>query len=378
MINVTQNFTHSERNHAVFSSKKINAMMDEYKKRGIQFTYKTDIIRDLVKEPSGGYNEHITDNPPAREEILHLHINKGMRVTDIAEHFRVRLGTAQKWWMMYEIPATKSGRRGISISENELRRMYVDEKMKISEIAEYYSISDGTIRNKLDDYDIKKINRQVEMFMDESKPLPPSKEELCTLYIDKRKNINWIARKYRVDHTQVNNWLILYGIESRRSTIKRMVPDKETLEKQYIDKNLTTQEIAAIHKCSPPTVIKWLRAKGIHIKSYTDINGAKKGSWIDGRSFLPYCCKFNDKLKEKIRERDNRVCQLCGKTESENRIKLSVHHLNYDKENCYPELISLCSSCHTKTNHNREHWKVVLREILEKKHMVLYSTPIPT
>ena len=80
-------------------------------------------------------------------------------------------------------------------------------------------------------------------------------------------------------------------------------------------------------------------------------------NWKGGISFEPYCCKFNRILKEKIRNRDNRICQLCGKNELINGRKLTCHHIHYDKPNCDPDLISLCNSCNFKVNYNRDYWE---------------------
>lgn len=85
--------------------------------------------------------------------------------------------------------------------------------------------------------------------------------------------------------------------------------------------------------------------------------GVNHPSYIDGRSKEndPYCEKFNNILKEKIRNRDNRTCQNCGI--KENGRKHAVHHLHYDKKNCYPDLITLCNSCNGKANFNRDYWE---------------------
>lgn len=98
-------------------------------------------------------------------------------------------------------------------------------------------------------------------------------------------------------------------------------------------------------------------------------NGEKNPMWLGGISFLPYCHKFNEKLKESIRNRDNRTCQNCGI--KENGTKHSVHHIHYDKENCYPDLITLCKSCHTKTNGNREYWEVYYMKKLSDRGLLL-------
>jgi len=84
-------------------------------------------------------------------------------------------------------------------------------------------------------------------------------------------------------------------------------------------------------------------------------------SWIDGRSYYPYCKKFNNRLKERVRNRDNRTCQLC--CSKEDGIKLAIHHVHYDKENCYPDLISLCRTCNSKVN------KISERKFYEKLFM---------
>ncbi|NQU99405.1 MAG: HNH endonuclease [Parcubacteria group bacterium] len=42
----------------------------------------------------------------------------------------------------------------------------------------------------------------------------------------------------------------------------------------------------------------------------------------------------------------------------ENKEKLSIHHIDYNKQNNNPNnLISLCRKCHVKTNFNRNYWK---------------------
>ena len=85
--------------------------------------------------------------------------------------------------------------------------------------------------------------------------------------------------------------------------------------------------------------------------------GEKSPNWRGGLSSYPYPINFTKQLKEYIRERDNHICQLCGKTEEQNRRKLDVHHIDYNKENLNESnLISLCKSCHQKTSWNREFW----------------------
>jgi len=85
-------------------------------------------------------------------------------------------------------------------------------------------------------------------------------------------------------------------------------------------------------------------------------NLEKNASWKGGISFEPYCIKFNEKKKEEVREQYNRKCVICGIDEKDNitktnkLIKLSVHHIDEDKEqgcNGKPwNLKPLCMHCH--------------------------------
>ena len=71
----------------------------------------------------------------------------------------------------------------------------------------------------------------------------------------------------------------------------------------------------------------------------------------------------------KIRIRDNFTCQLCGNKKENNRGRnLTIHHIDYDKQNCNKNnLISLCMSCHGKTNGNRDYWYAYFTYIITGK-----------
>lgn len=82
------------------------------------------------------------------------------------------------------------------------------------------------------------------------------------------------------------------------------------------------------------------------------MKGEKNPNWEGGISFNPYPKQWTNSLKKSIRERDKHICYICKNKGNH------VHHINYNKEDCRPEnLITLCSSCHIKTNHNREYWR---------------------
>jgi hypothetical protein len=85
--------------------------------------------------------------------------------------------------------------------------------------------------------------------------------------------------------------------------------------------------------------------------------------WKGGSSSYSYPTGWKKEFKEKIRNRDKNRCFLCRKEETNK--KLSVHHIDYDKNNLSPRnLISLCNKCHVRTNHNREHWITIFHDLL--------------
>lgn len=95
-------------------------------------------------------------------------------------------------------------------------------------------------------------------------------------------------------------------------------------------------------------------------KQAKKIKKEKNWNWQGGISFEPYSTDWTDNLKEAIRKRDNYICQLCGLHQDELNgwhKKFDCHHIDYDKMNLNPEnLITLCRSCHIKTNYNRKYW----------------------
>lgn len=91
--------------------------------------------------------------------------------------------------------------------------------------------------------------------------------------------------------------------------------------------------------------------------SHINVSGKNNPNWKGGISAEHYPFSFCKELRELIRIRDNHTCQNCGKPENELRRQLNVHHINYNKHDVRPHnLVSLCDSCHSKTNFNRKKW----------------------
>jgi len=158
----------------------------------------------------------------------------------------------------------------------------------------------------------------------------------------------------------------------------------EEIYRLYWDEELSVEEVAKVFGCSIVTIYKKMLKYNIprrtlseaHKLAYTKKKNSlskmnfkmeNNPNWRGGKSFEPYPLNWNKTFKEQIRYRDGYTCQLCGCPEIECRRKLSIHHIDYNKENLNPNnLISLCVKCHCKTNSYREYWENYFNNVFVK------------
>lgn len=87
------------------------------------------------------------------------------------------------------------------------------------------------------------------------------------------------------------------------------------------------------------------------------LSGEKNPNWQGGIANIEYAPGFNKRLKRNIRKRDHFTCQLCGITEQELDYHLTVHHIDYSKDNhSQSNLITLCKRCNSFVNFARKFW----------------------
>lgn len=123
----------------------------------------------------------------------------------------------------------------------------------------------------------------------------------------------------------------------------------ETLKVVMIGKNTWSKGAKRSEKfrkkCSERSPRYWLGKKNLMI------TGSNHYNWNNGSSFYPYSLDWTESLRVEIRKKYNFKCNICGKYGKD------VHHIDYNKKNCsLNNLITLCRSCHMKTNHNRNYW----------------------
>ena len=84
--------------------------------------------------------------------------------------------------------------------------------------------------------------------------------------------------------------------------------------------------------------------------------GKEHPRWNGGSKPQGYCLEFTKDLKIYIKDLDDNKCSnpSCW----DNNSTLCVHHVDYNRKNCVVEnLITICRSCNTRANKDRDMWQ---------------------
>ena len=104
------------------------------------------------------------------------------------------------------------------------------------------------------------------------------------------------------------------------------------------------------------------RACSFNLRSKTSF-GSENPNWRGGNSRLPYTFDFK-RISRSVIERFGFKCMnpdCRGKD-----CRLTTHHINYDtRDNSARNLISLCSSCNSRANFDRDRWRRIYSEIID-------------
>jgi len=159
------------------------------------------------------------------------------------------------------------------------------------------------------------------------------------------------------------------AIQTRKNTtLKRGYYFSEETKKKIGDKNKISLKGKKLSKESIKkryeTRIKngWYKNREETLKKISKQNSVL---WLGGEREEAYNSEFTKHLKNKIKKRDNYICQICGLTKR----NMHLHHADYNKKNNSEDnLICLCNSCHSKTNYNRRYWVDLLYTFLSHKN----------
>jgi hypothetical protein len=240
-------------------------------------------------------------------------------------------------------PLSEVTRRKISESEKG-KKVSEDTRKKISDAGKGKKQSPETI--------VKRVEKL------RGKKHPPRSQEALVNYSESSKK-TWENPEHRKHMSEVHT-----GKKQSPETIaKRVSKVKGQRRTPQLNCVICGNEIKEYREdrktCSH-------RCRGIYISKF--LLGDKSPGWMGGISFEPYCVKFNDEFKKRVRAYFNYTCVECHTPQ--NKEKLHVHHVNFNKMSCcdttIPLFVPLCRSCHTKTNRKRDYWEKHFTEMIEK------------
>lgn len=256
---------------------------------------------------------------------------------------------------------------------------YLTKNKTTKEISIKCNCSDVLVCKKLREFNINKPyiktrNKNVNY------ELLNNKEWLTQKYVNELQTPEQISSIIKCSKKTIMKKLKEFNIELRDVYTSqnpdmntKLLHNKKWLKQKYVIEKLSSLIIANICNCSEQTVLKTLNRFNIPTRKTI---GENHPNWKGGISFEPYCNKFNNQLKEQIRDKFDRKCFLCGKREKDSKSKLHVHHTDYNKgQGCGYNwsLIPLCRSCHMKTNSNRYYWFNLLNNYWCYKYLSSYS-----
>ena len=173
----------------------------------------------------------------------------------------------------------------------------------------------------------------------------------------------------------------MFGKEHTKDTIKKMSVERrpgtgQKISEALMGKKKSPEHCKAISEgkkglYTGPDNSIWGKTRSEKARKLTSEanKGNRNPSWRGGISFEPYSSDFNDSLKIAIKKRDNYKCQNPGCLNGSE--VLTIHHINYDKGDTYfLNLITLCDSCNSKANFNRDFWQDFYQNLVETKQVV--------
>ena len=184
-----------------------------------------------------------------------------------------------------------------------------------------------------------------------------------------KKDVEW-KRKMVETRRQNNSYHHSRGTRRKMSKAFTGVrkPKRTQVHKDNISKALTGRELSPTHIRSLKKAKQFI-SDDYRKKMSESHKGPKCATWAGGISSYPYPSSWTDSLKSSVRQRDNHLCRVCGR--KQNGRNHAVHHIDYDKKNCNPNnLVTLCSSCHTKTISDRKKWEVFFKNGIKSRKNV--------
>ena len=170
-----------------------------------------------------------------KDLLEHLYYDQFLTQKEIAEKLGISQNKVIRLFKKYGIKARNYSEAKLKgkkkPTKDELYDLYWNKGLSTVEIGKIFGFNNNTIRRWMIEYGIPRRSLSESKFK-----LKLSKEELEDLYINKKLSTVEIARMYNVDMERVRNKLIYYGIKRRdRIEVRKIrVNLKPSAELSYI------------------------------------------------------------------------------------------------------------------------------------------------
>lgn len=311
------------------------------------------------------------DHPHREETVLqHLYHDQGLTIPGVADRLGVTQGTIHHHMEKNGVERHDPGKALVGQNpwhdRDTLYDHYVTQELTIEEVAEELGGSVATIYKWLKHHEIPRRSSK-EAYRRNTPEALKNEEELNRLYWDERMTMQEIADYCGRSLTQAHYWIEKHDIQPRTRGGIPVTTDIEELSTLYWEKGWTLDEIADREDASHASVIRWFDKAGIDRRPAIR-HGENHPNWKGGRSGDPRYRNYGPlwlPRREAALERDGWECLRCDKTDDEHRAEtgegLTVHHripfhdfvppigpIDYDAAHALSNLLTLCVSCHRK------------------------------
>jgi transposase len=197
-------------------------------------------------------------NTSDTERLRRLYVDEQMTISQIAASLAVAPQTVHNRLVAAKIPRRPSPSTPRNdITENTIRRLYIDQRCSAAEIASHLGCGTTTVYTRLDRMGVTR--RPARPRQDNH----PGDDELLQLYTTECLSLRQIANRYQVSAQAVHRWITAAGINRRPPGATAPPIDIDELIEQYLA-GRTGPDLARHFDCSPTTIYRRLEHAGIN------------------------------------------------------------------------------------------------------------------
>jgi len=321
---------YTEKHQAIYKiAKKFNVDASVIRRILVQQGIRIKSTRELKLPPN--FKE------PSKHELYDLYVSKKLRIVDIANKYRIAYDTARNLLIKNNIPRRKyyvyrMQEGSIVPTKEHLYELYVNQYLSIEGIAERLHISTITVSRKLLKYGIKK--RGISKARLPKHFIPPTKEELESLYVFENRSSLEIGERYNVSHRYIISLLRRYQIKVKeniftrknhivkckdghavRSSQERLIDDWlfENGILHYYEKQIPNTKKSADFYI--PNIDLYIEFLGLNGKDFYDERNKNKED-IYKKLSLNYIFIYPSKKSKEIENQLLFLIPLCSKTQA--------------------------------------------------------------